>query len=189
MCPTDDILSRTCEHCKTVFKQSSNMRRHQRDSQCQRSRVPGPPRFSARHPRPDPFLLREEQGIGELVSSHPCVFARWVIFAIIGSYSKIYLRYKISKHLGIPCRTAYPILNNCYYPGQLPCPTKDPDSRRIELLLAARNHDEPEISVPKKGKWQVYLISMSDSNEIVISSHSFTSLSRLCLNTVMFYNH
>ena len=80
MSPTQDIRSRTCEHCDTVFAQISTLRRHLKDSDCQRSRVLGPLRFSARHPRPepepDPIILTENPDIGELVSSHPCIYAR-----------------------------------------------------------------------------------------------------------------
>ena len=76
MSPKNDILSRTCEYCKTVFSQSQSMRGHLKDSDCQRSRVLAPPRFSARHPHPDPFILTENRDIGELISSHPCIYAR-----------------------------------------------------------------------------------------------------------------
>ena len=76
MSPIHDILSRTCEHCETVFSQIHALRRHLKDSNCQRSRVLAPPRFSARHPRPDPFILTENRDIGELISSHPCIYAR-----------------------------------------------------------------------------------------------------------------
>ena len=80
MSPIHDILSRTCEHCETVFSQIYSLRRHLNDSDCQRSRVLGPPRFSARHPRPDPdpdpVILREDKVVGDLISSHPCIYAR-----------------------------------------------------------------------------------------------------------------
>ena len=80
MSPVDDILSRTCQHCSTVFSQTQSLRRHSRDSECQRSQILAAPRYSDRLPRPDPapdpIILRENPDIGELVSSHQCIYAR-----------------------------------------------------------------------------------------------------------------
>ena len=140
----DDEIEFFCPKCQKKFSQKKNQVRHT-DFYCKKE-LGGQDDLTLTSPRVSPV---PQVPVTELKVDQEC---DGLLANVEGDYS----RWRLSQVLGVTQHSTYPILFNYRVPGantsclSTCCPTTDPQSVMLSVLLDARaNHDVEQIAMPK----------------------------------------
>ena len=140
----DDKIKFFCPKCQKKFSQKKNQVRHT-DFYCKKE-LGGQDDLTLTSPRVSPV---PQVPVTELKVDQEC---DGLLANVEGDYS----RWRLSQVLGVTQHSTYPILFNYRVPGantsclSTCCPTTDPQSVMLSVLLDARaNHDVEQIAMPK----------------------------------------